>query len=255
MGEVLAGLLAQHVVGGERVDRFEALVYAVHLKQGALDPTPQSPLPHRRAGPVYGLYEPVQPEVAPRRAIQHHPGAGRVGPEGHDLLRRASAAQRGEILQERSRGAYERVPPVEAQALEVRDAEVALQRLLPGRRLEGPTGGRAYGRTRPREILCGGAFGDDQLLWRPAFELGGELVLGHLGPGELAGRGLRDRHARPSVPDDDGGEVVRLPDGEDVVLDHGAGGEDARDLAGKLLRLRRMLALPGDCDGAAAANE
>jgi hypothetical protein len=61
---VLSSLLAQHVVRGERVDRFEALVYAVRLEQGSLQPAPESPLAHRGAGTVYRLDELVEAEVA-----------------------------------------------------------------------------------------------------------------------------------------------------------------------------------------------
>src|SRR5918999_1154793 len=51
------------------------------FEEGALDPTPQGPLPHRRPGPVDSLYQFVEAQVAPGRGVEHHARAGRVGPE------------------------------------------------------------------------------------------------------------------------------------------------------------------------------
>src|ERR671913_509407 len=68
---------------------------AVHLKQGPLQPAPERAPAHRRAGPVYGLDQVGQAEVAPRSRVEDHPRTRIVRTEGHHLLRRGAAPRGG----------------------------------------------------------------------------------------------------------------------------------------------------------------
>src|SRR5918997_217213 len=132
---------------------------------------------------------------------------------------------------------------------------MALERLLPGRRLEGPAGDRAYGGPHLRQVLGRRPLRHHELARRPPLELPRQLLLLDLRPRKLARRGLDDGDARPPVPYQEGRQVVRLPRREDVVLDHRARREYLGHLARELLGLRGVLALLGDRDGVALAQE
>src|SRR5215203_5433751 len=127
---MLAHLLAQHVVSCEHVDGLETLPDAVHLQQRTLQPAPERAPTHRRAGPVYGLDQLVQAQVAPRRRVEDHPRARIVRTEGHHLLRRTAAAQRGQVLDQSPSRTGERRVPVDPVSFETGDPEVSLQRWL-----------------------------------------------------------------------------------------------------------------------------
>ena len=138
--------------------------------------------------------------------------------------------------------------PVEPVSLEAGDPEVPLQRLLSRGGLERPARGRADGGTHLRQSLGRGPLGDDHLARRPPLQLGGELLLRDLGARELSRRSLDDGYASQAVPDDERGQVVGLPGGEDVVLYDGAWRENSGDLTRELLGFRRVLPLLGDGD-------
>ena len=102
---------------------------------------------HRGAGTVHRLDQVVEAEVAPRGGVEDHPRARVVGPEGDHLLRRAAAAQGGEVLDQSPRGPSQRGPPIQPVPLEPGDPEVPLQRLLPA---EGSNVQRGAGLTAAR---------------------------------------------------------------------------------------------------------
>src|SRR5215211_1706396 len=252
---MLAHLLAQHVVSCEHVDGLETLPDAVHLQQRTLQPAPERASAHRRAGPVYGLDQLFQAQVAPRRRVEDHPRARIVRTEGHHLLRRTSAAQRGQVLDQGTRRTGERRVPVDPVSFETGDPEVSLQRLLSCGGLERPARGGAHGGAYLRQSLGRGPLGDDDLARRPPLQLGGELFLGDLGARELSCRSLDDGYAGQAIPDDERGQVVGLPCGENVVLYDGARRQDAGDLTSELLGFRRVLPLLSNGDGVTLSQE
>src|ERR687889_582768 len=252
---MLAHLLAQHVVSGEHIDGPETLPDAVHLEQRTLQPAPERAPAHRRAGPVYGLDQLFQAQVAPRRRVEDHPRARIVRTEGHHLLRRDTAAQRGQVLDQGSRRTGERRVPVDPVSFETGDPEVSLQCLLSCGGLERPARGGAHGGAYLRQSLGRGPLGNDDLARRPPLQLGGELLLGDLGARELPGGSLDDGYAGPAVPHDERGQVVGLTRGEDVVLYNGAWRQGTGDLTSELFGFRRVLALLGDGDGVTLSEE
>src|SRR5687768_2139884 len=126
---MLAHIFAQHVVSGEHIDGPETLLDAAYFQQRTLQPAPERAPAHRRAGPVYGLDQVVQTKVAPRSRVEDHSRTGVVRAEGHHLLGRVSATQRGEVLDQGPSSAGERRVPVDPVPLETGDPEVPLQRL------------------------------------------------------------------------------------------------------------------------------
>src|SRR5919107_1373476 len=194
--QMLAHILAQHVVSGEHGDGPETLPDAAYFQQRTLQPPPERG--------------------------------------------RASAAQRGEVLDQGPSGAGERRVPVDPVSLETGDPEVPLQGLLPRGGLERPARGRAHRGAHLRQSLGRGPLGDDDLARRPPLQLGRELLLGDFGARELPCRSLDDGYAGQAVPDHERGQVVGLPRGEDIVLDDGAGRQNAGDLTRELLGFRRI---------------
>src|SRR5215207_8770333 len=252
---MLTHILAQHVVSREHVDGPETLPDAVHLKQGPLQPAPERAPAHRRAGTVYGLDQLVQSQVAPRRRVEDHPRARVVRTEGHHLLGRTATTQGSEVLDQSPCSAGERRVPIDPVSFEPGDPEVSLQRLLPRGGLERPARGGAHGGAHLRQSLGRGSLRDDDLARRPPLQLGGELLLRDLGARELPCRSLDDGYTSSAVPDDERGQVVGLPCGEDVVLYYGARRQNTRDLTGELLGFRRVLPLLGDGDGVTLPEE
>src|SRR5215216_1930325 len=252
---MLAHLLAQHVVSCEHVDGLETLPDAVHLQQRTLQPAPERAPAHRRAGLVYGLDQLFQAQVAPRRRVEDHPRARIVRTEGHHLLRRTAATQRCQVLDQSPRRTGERRVPVDPVSFETGDPKVSLQRLLPRGGLERPARGGAHGSAYLGQSLGRGPLGDDDLARRPPLQLGGELLLRDLGTRELSCRSLNDGYAGQAVPDDERGQVVGLPCGENVVLYDRAWRQDAGDLTRELFGLRRVLPLLGDGDGVTLSEE
>ena len=216
--KMLAHLLPQHVVPGERADRFEALPDASRLQQRPLQPTPEGAGAHRGAGAVHRLDQVVEAEVAPRRGVENHPRARVIGPEGDHLLRRVAAAQGGEVLDQSPRGPSQRGPPIQPVPLEPRDPEVPLERLLPRRRLERPARRRAHGGPHLRQFLRRGPLGNHDLPRRPPLQLGRQLLLGDLGTRKLPRRSLHDRYASHAVPDHERGEIIRMAGGRERCL-------------------------------------
>src|SRR5215210_9413790 len=164
---MLAYIFAQHVASGEHVDGSETLPDAVHLEQGTLQPASERAPAHRCAGTVYGLDQIVQAQVAPRRRVEDHPRARIVRTEGHHLLRRTAATQRGQVLDQSPCRTGERRVPVDPVSFETGDPKVSLQRLLPRGGLERPARSGAYGGAHLRQSLGRGPLGDYFLVRRP----------------------------------------------------------------------------------------
>src|SRR5215216_8130405 len=220
---MLSHLLAQHVVSGEHIDSPETLPDAVHLEQRTLQPASECAPAHRCAGPVYGLDQIFQAQVAPRRRVEDHPRARIVRTEGHHLLWRTAATQRSEVLNQGPCCAGESRVPIDPVSFEPGDPKVSLQRLLPRGGLERPARGGAHGSAYLGQSLGRGPLGDDDLTRRPPLQLGGELLLRDLGARELPGRSIHDGYSGSAVPDDEGRQVIGLPCRENVVLYNGTG--------------------------------
>jgi hypothetical protein len=131
----------------ETLHRVQPLLDGGDVKQRLVEPASQQPRPHRRergvehaqqtAGDLAAAHRLGQFQVAPRRFVERHELAQRIGGQPRHLIAYAGLHRR-DVGQHTRRRAQCVGAPVQPKAVERGDAEVSLERCLRRLRLDLP---------------------------------------------------------------------------------------------------------------------